>query len=214
MVFFIPKRAEVFDKLVDLSNIISQVAQRFNHIINDWSKLNDGVIMLGELENVADEYVHIITDYIEKTFILPIDKEDLKDLTEKMDNIVDNLEQAANKIFIYKISESNQVLKNFFELIFEAIEYINKGIIMIKDNKLKSKELLFCIEKLHELENRGDKLHRKILEKMLGEKSPEFGGNDPIMIIKWKDIFQTLEDTLDGCEDFAVLFSRFRIKYK
>jgi uncharacterized protein Yka (UPF0111/DUF47 family) len=84
---------------------------------------------------------------------------------------------------------------------------------MIKDRKMESTEYDACCKSLHDLESEGDRLHREVLEKLLGEGSDDFG-KDPLSIIKWKEIFQTLENMLDKCEDISVVFSRLRIKYR
>lgn len=210
---FLLKKSKIFDSLVEQSLVMKESAQKFQNIVNEW-KLNEGCIILKELENKADEFVHDITNEIEKTFILPLDKEDIKEITERLDDIVDNLEQVANRLLIYKIPESNQILKDFSTLISESVERIHNNILMIKERKIISEEFTSGIKSLHTLENQGDELHRGVLEKMMENRLSFIDGKDPISIIKWKEIFQTLEDTLDKCEDFAAIFEKLRIKYR
>lgn len=210
---FLPKKSKIFDNIIQLSLIAKEAAQILKSIADNWSRLKEGYIMLEKLEGDADDLVHIITDEVEKVFILPLDKEDVKELTDSLDDIIDNMEQIVNRLYIYKILESNQAIKDFSELILQAVQEIHKGIMLVRDRKMGSEEFVSCCEKLHDIENQGDKLHRKILEEMMGRYSPEFGGRDALSIIKWKEIFQTLEDTLDICEDFAITFGRLRIKY-
>ncbi len=211
---FLPKKSKVFERLVEQSLILKEAVQIFQNIVNDWKQLNDGCSRLGTLESKADKFVHNITEDIEKTFILPLDKEDIKELTESLDDIIDNLEQVANRLHIYKIPKSNQPLKDFSLLISEAVQKIHQGILMIKEGQITSKNFALGIEKLHEIENQGDGLHRKVLENMMGDGLLDFDGKNPLSIIKWKEVFQTLEDTLDKCEDFAAIFERLRIKYR
>lgn len=210
----IPKRSKVFENLVKQSLIVEETAQTFQKIIQDWGQLKNICAELERLENQADEFVHTITDDIETTFILPLDKEDIKELTESLDDIVDNLEQAANRLYIYKIPGSNETLKNFSLLILQAIQKIHQGILMIKERRQSSKEYISYYQDLHTLENQGDRLHREVLGRLMADSDPEFGKKGPLFIIKWKEIFQILEDTLDKCEDIAVLFEKLRIKYK
>lgn len=211
MVWF--KKSKVFDNLVELSLIVKEASRVFQNILDDWGQLEKGWKTLEYLENKADDLVHIITDEIERVFILPLDKDDIKSLTESLDDVMDNIEQIANRLYIYRIKEGNEPLKEFSKLLVQAIENIHQGILMVRDRKITSKEFAETMKMLHFLENEADKVHRVVLEEMMNCSS-SFAGNDPILIIKWKEIFQTLEDTMDRCEDFAVIFSKIRIKYR
>ena len=209
---FLPKKSKIFENLVKLSSIIEEAAQVFQKITHDWEYLKNGSEDLVTLESQADTIVHTITDDIERIFILPLDKEDIKELTDKLDDIIDGIEQAANRLYIYKILKSNKAIKEFSELILKAVQQIHQGILIIKEHKFHSKDFVAYQQKLHELENDGDKLHRKVLGDMMG-KSSDFNRNETLSIIKWREIFQTLEDTLDICEDIAINFDKLRIKY-
>jgi predicted phosphate transport protein (TIGR00153 family) len=211
---FFPRKSKIFDELLEQSAIVKEVAQVFRNITRDWEQLEDGSSALQTLEGQADKLVHSITDDIEKTFILPLDKEDIAVLTESLDDVVDNLEEAVNRLNIYKIFKSNDSLRDFSELIEQSAAYIHKGMSMIKEGKIASDDFASCGKMLHDLESQGDKLHRKVLEDLMGNRSPSFlNGNDYLSILKWKEIFQTLEDTLDKCDHIGKLFARLRIKY-
>jgi hypothetical protein len=102
---------------------------------------------------------------------------------------------------------------DFSLLISRSARKVHEGILMVRERKLTSENFASCIKSLHEFENQGDKLHRKVLEDMIGKCSPDYGGENILSIIKWKEVFQTLEHTLDICEDFAAFFGILRIKY-
>ncbi|UCG80553.1 MAG: DUF47 family protein [Desulfobacterales bacterium] len=196
------------------SSIVKEAAQVFQKITLDWKQLKGGSSALQMLERRADELVHTITDDIEKTFILPLDKEDIAELTESLDDVVDNLEEAVSRLNIYKIAKANDALEDFSELIKQAAVEIHKGILMIKERKMASEDFASCGKMLRDLESQGDKLHRNTLEKLMGNHSSSFiNGNDYLSILKWKELFQILEDTLDKCDNIGKLFARLRIKY-
>ncbi|MEM3958492.1 MAG: DUF47 family protein [Thermoproteota archaeon] len=152
---FLPGKTKIFDALVKQSSIILEAVETFQGIVGDWSRLEEGCTALEKMEKESDELVHEITDEIERTFILPLDKEDIKRLTELLDDIMDNLEQVASRLNIYEIPSSNQALKDFSELVLQSTRRVHEGILMIKERKLTSWEFVSCIESLHELENRG-----------------------------------------------------------
>ena len=211
---FLPHKSKIFDELCKQSAIVEEAAQVFDNIARDWKELKNASSALQILERRGDELVHRITDDIEKTFVLPLDKEDIADLTESLDDVVDNLEEAVNRLNIYKISKGNEALGDFSELIKQAAVQIHKGILMVKERKIASEDFASCGKMLRNLESQGDKLHRKVLEHLMaGRPSSLVNGNDCLSILKWKEIFQTLEDTLDKCDNIGKLFARLRIKY-
>jgi predicted phosphate transport protein (TIGR00153 family) len=211
---FFPRKSKIFDELLKQSAIVKEAAQAFRKITGHWEQLENDSSALQRLERQADELVHSITDDIEKTFILPLDKEDIADLTESLDDVVDNLEEAVNRLNIYKISEGNDALREFSDLIEQSAVHIHKGISLIKDGKIASEDLASCGKTLRDLETQGDKVHRRVLEDLMGNGSSRFFNvNDYLSILKWKEIFQILEDTLDKCDHIGKLFSRLRIKY-
>lgn len=211
---FLPHKSKIFDELCKQSAIVEEAAEVFDNIARDWNELKNASSALQTLEREADALVHRITDDIEKTFILPLDKEDIADLTVSLDDVVDNLEEAVNRLNIYNISKGNDALRGFSELIKQAAVQIHKGILMVKERKIASEDFASCGKMLHDIESQGDKLHRKVLEHLMaGRPSTLVNGNDCLSILKWKEIYQTLEDTLDKCDNIGKLFARLRIKY-
>ncbi len=211
---FLPKKSRIFEDLVKQALIVKKSAQLFQKIVFNLRNLKKDSLAFEKLEDQADKMVHKITDEIEKRFILPLDKEDIKELTESLDDIVDNLEQVTNRLKIYRITKSNPALKEFSQLILQATELIHQGMVMVKDYEMDSKDFASCYKKLHDLEDEGDKLHRQSLENLMGERTSMFDGKGFMSIMKWKEIIHTLEDTLDICEADAILLERLRIKYK
>ena len=210
---FFSHKLKIFDELLRQASIVKEAAEVFHNITRDWGQLENGALALQTLERQADQLVHRITDDIEKTFILPLDKEDIADLTESLDDVVDNLEEAVNRLNIYKISKSNDALGNFSELIRQSAVHIHEGILMIKERRIASEDFASCGKALRDLESLGDKVHRKVLENLMANRSSLVNRDDYLSILKWKEIFQTLEDTLDKCDNIGKLFARLRIKY-
>lgn len=207
------KRAKTLNKLSELAELVNKSAVTLREITLDWSRLRDGASRMEELEQEADEKVHQISDDIDRFFILPLDKEDLSRLTDSLDDVVDQIEQVSNRLKIYNIPETNADLQAFSLLIVQATEQINLGVRLIADRKMQSFEFGACFEKLESLEGAADRLHRALLEKIMRPDGPAIQ-DGLLSVIKWKEIFQTLEDTLDRCEDIAVIFSRLKTKYK
>lgn len=130
---FLPKRSQIFENLTKHSQILLDTSKVFEELTSEFNKLEEISTKLGELEEKADNLVQSISDDIEKIFILPLDKEDVKELIELLDDIIDNLEQSANRLKIYKITKENKPLKDFAKLIRQASEQIHHGIILSQE---------------------------------------------------------------------------------
>lgn len=210
---FLPKKSKIFDRLNDQSTLIKEAALAFQNLTEDWENMEKHCRKLNKIESQADDHVHSITDDIEKYFILPLDKEDIRELTESLDDVVDGLEQTANRIKIYKLPQSTKSIIAFAKLISKATEEVHKGVLLIKDHNMYTREYVEIYRSLHDIEGEGDALHRKILEDLMAEKTLDDREKTTLGVMKWKEIFDGLEYVLDKCEFIAIIFARLRIKY-
>lgn len=208
---FLPKRSKTLDNLLELSKKVEEAAQTFKKLANDWEKRGEHGDKLTKIENQADRLIHKISDDIDKIFILPLDKEDIQELSETCDDLIDNLEQAANKIRIYRISRPKKEVGDFASLITKSAKCVNRGILLVRNHKFSLRD---CYRELHDIEEAGDRLHQKVLEDIFGRNRPRLTARELFTLLKWNEIFDLLEDTLDRCEDMAILFERVGIKYK
>jgi len=206
---FFPKKSKALDYVSEQTGVVVKTAQVFDELARDFKLLKDNALALERLEKNGDEFVHLISREVEETFILPMDKEDIQRLTQLLDTIIDKIEEAANRLVIYHIKETTPAIEEFSKRIVESIKQIETAVKLIHERKYLSAELAESCKKLHELEEDGDKIHREALRALMGE-TPK---NQVLSIIKLKDIYLLLEDTLDTCEDAAILFETFKIKY-
>lgn len=211
---FFPKKSKIFETLSAQAVKIEEAADIFQKMVNDFNDIEGMAEKLKIAENEADGLVHDIKVDVEKTFLLPIDKDDAQNLTEYLDNVIDNIEQTANRIHIYRIPKTDDVLKGFAELIKEAVTQIRKGLDLIKNRKQNTQNFIDCFQEIHTIENKGDHLHRNALEKLMNTLEGNNVCQNILLTIKIKEIYQTLEDTLDECEKIANLFEAIRIKYQ
>jgi predicted phosphate transport protein (TIGR00153 family) len=211
---FLPKKSKIIEKFGQHANLVKEAAQILLTITHDWKTLNSNCQKIEELEHQADELVHLISNEIEKTFILPFDKDDLKNLVEQLDDIIDNIEEVVSLLNIYGFTKGNSFLSEFAYLLQQAAGLIYNNALLINQQQLHSEEFFASYKNLHDLESKGDKLYRKILKELFSENSGDFKGSDTLEVIKWKEIFQTLENTMDRCEDIGITFERLKIKYR
>ncbi|MEK0324932.1 MAG: DUF47 family protein [Nitrosopumilus sp.] len=147
-----------------------------------------------DLEKKGDEIVHTIYLRLNQTFVTPLDREDISYLASTLDDVVDLIYAVANRIYLYELSKSNDVLKDFAGIIVKSVEQIHLSLSSI--DQLDSSDIADrCIE-VDRLENEADSLLNQSVASLFKEK-------DAVRIIKFKEIYEQLEMITDSCEDVS-----------
>lgn len=158
------------------------------------------------LEHQGDEAAHKIIDQLNKSFITPFDREDIHALAIEIDDIIDIINAIVSRLNIYKITETDANLVQFADVIEESVEAVAgavKGLNNVKNYKVVHEA---CVE-VNRLENVGDALRDKFLGELFENEK------DPIVVIKWKEIYQDAETVLDICEDVAHIVDSILVKH-
>jgi uncharacterized protein Yka (UPF0111/DUF47 family) len=132
---------------------------------------------------------------LNKTFITPIDHEDISKLGSLYDDVLDYIDAVANKIYLFKIKKPDGVIKQFSEIIVKMVEEVNAACGQIK--KIKQEEIEKKFKEVHKLENQADDLADNAIAKLFEEK-------DPIKILIMKDVYEFLEEVTDKIEDICL----------
>jgi hypothetical protein len=158
------------------------------------------------IEHHCDEITHEIIDKLNRTFITPFDREDIYALAHRFDSVVDIIHAITKRLLLYNLhNDINEDLIRFSDLIQQSVTALAsavKGLRNLKNSKLISAA---CIE-INRLENLGDHLRDEVIGKLFDNSF------DPLYVIKWKDIFQDAETTLDQCEDVANVIEAIMVK--
>jgi len=158
-----------------------------------------------QIENEGDKMVHDIFSELNKTFITPIDREDITKLTSSLDDILDNLEAVSERLIIYEIKKPPQYMLEFAQILQKTTRNVNQGINLLRNFKEAKQIRAFCKE-INTLENEGDILLRKATADLFKKK-------DPIEIIKIKELYDDMEAAIDRCEDVADVIGDILVKY-
>jgi hypothetical protein len=158
-----------------------------------------------ETEKDGDMITHDIIRRLNKTFITPIDREDMHELCVKLDDIVDLIWACAERITLFRIKEPTADAIEIAKELLVTTEMVSKAVIALRDKKYSFVQE-YCIE-INSLENRIDRLYRAALGKLFDEVK------DPIFLIKWKEIYELLENASDACEDVANILEGIVLKY-
>ncbi len=201
----LPKSTDFFEIFDRIALNISNAASLFVSLMENLDDIDVRVKEIHELEQDADILTHDVIKKLNKTFITPIDREDLHALVLALDDILDLIWAAADRLTVFKLDKSTKEGVKMSKDLHATVELVHKSI-----NKLKGKNYShvqeYCIE-INKLENRIDRDFRSALGFLFDEIK------DPILIIKWKEIYEHLEDASDKCEDVANILEAIVLKH-
>jgi uncharacterized protein len=188
--------AVYFDMFIDFAQKAHEAAIFLEDLINDYTDIETKVQRIINQEQECDKLVHAIMRKLNSSFVTPLDREDIDHIGHVMDNVVDGIEAAAQCFTMYNVKQIKEEAKAMSVLIVRCTAELLQLMIELKRMK-KSKTLLKIIIDINSIENEGDDIYRNALYGLFVE------GADGVEIIKWKDMFELLENTIDACEDVA-----------
>jgi len=155
------------------------------------------VVELKSIEHDGDQITRQIFEALNSTFLTPLDREDIRWIATDLDDILDYLESVAQHLTIFELDESPEALQQFAAILVQMVEEIDRITRLLWDMR-NQREIYDRLVRISDLENRGDALYNTVIADL-------FKGNglDPIDILKWKEVYQGLEDACDACKDYT-----------
>ena len=205
--WLLPKEKKFFLMLKDQASNVVDGAIEFKNLIDNYNSLSDVkrkelVKKIKDIESKGDNIVHNIIGSLDKTFITPIDKEDIHRLSMLLDDVIDFIYATSIRLTIFKISRINDHIRKLSDIILETVKKIELGVIGV--SKLKSMNRFYI--DIHTLENKADDIYHEALGDLFNKK-------DPIEIIKYREIYEYLENITDRCEDIANVIESIVVKH-
>lgn len=197
----IPKEKKFFDLFEAQGQIVVEVANLLKGVQQNYKEISNLALRFKELENEGDRIVEQIVRLLEKSFITPLDRQDIKSLAHDNDSVIDEIERAINRMSIFGIYPLPQAAVEFFQIIEQAVSKINLSLRSLRDLRKKDKDILRWCSEINTLESKSDDLHRETLKSLMKDEPKDVLELDRRW--KTKEIFQTLEETMDICEDVA-----------
>lgn len=191
------KKDIFFKTLEEMADLIQETVERFSATISagELSDVPAFAKEMKEFEHRGDGLAHVIFSELNKTFITPIEREDIMALTKLLDDVLDGIEACVSRFDMYHITKPDAYIRKFGDVLRRSALEIKSAIYLLTQKKLLAIQT-HCV-KLNELENEGDDLMREGIKRLFQEVK------DPIELIKFKDMYERLEDTTDSCEDVA-----------
>ena len=161
---------------------------------------------LKALEHEGDGLTRKIFDALNATFITPLDREDIHWLASDLDDVLDYLEGVSQHLVLFELSESPEGLRQFAEILLAMVNEIVRMTDLVW-NLTSEQEIRTSMVKVSELENRADQLYNTVISDLFKSKGSDGKAPDPITIMKWKEIYDGLENACDQCKDFSHVIS-------
>jgi uncharacterized protein len=199
---FLPRDRVFFDLFIEAGQNTVHAARLLDRMMNSWP---DDVGLSAEIvkaEHEGDRITHDIVQRLNSTFVTPIDREDIYGLATQVDDIVDFTEEAADFLGLYQIEAPMSQAQALTEVLVGACEQLASGLEHLREFKDLDR---YWIE-IHRLENEGDRISRDAVASLFSN------GIDPMVVIRWKDMFAVLENAIDATETAAQIIEGIVIK--
>ena len=191
-----PKEDKFFELFRATAKIACEGSEMLVEFIRDEVFSEEKLKEIKEIEHAGDKIQHQILEQLNKTFITPFDREDIYFIAKSMDDIIDCIEYTASRFIMLNVEKPTVQAQELADLIVvccKEVTYIMEQLKNMKNNKILAKKII----EVNRLEEEGDKLSRKAIKDLFRSELPVLD------IIKWREIYEALENALDACEDVA-----------
>jgi uncharacterized protein len=199
----IPRDEKFYEMFDQLTGRLTAAADALNKLFADPQHLAQHVAAIKHIEHEADNITHEIIQRINRSFVTPIDREDIHNLAAQLDDVIDKMDGTARRAAMFHITEIRDPAIQMAEVLRRATSCAAAAVAGMKDPKIvgaRSRELKL-------LEEEGDAIYHQAVGALF------LGTPDPLEVIKWKELYDTLEDALDQCEDVANVLEAISLKH-
>ena len=189
----IPREEKFYDLFRDQAALINQAAMILVALFEDYKDIEKRVTEIKFVEHKGDQLTHELMTKLNKTFITPIDREDIHELASALDDVLDLIDGASGRLITYKIREVTPGAIRLAKVILHGSEIIVRAVAQLH----RPQNILEYCDQLSQLEKDADRIKGECVARLFENSA------SPTDIIKWKEIYEVLEATTDKCEDVA-----------
>lgn len=200
---------EFFRLLESQAEVAQRAAKAFLAFSQNFTNLEAQAEDLKVLEHEGDELTRKLQSKILSTFMTPLDKEDLRALSNALDDVTDGIEAAAARAALYRLgSTPRRDLVEMAAILVRMCDLNAAAVGELRKNIHGSETFAQRVDEIHRLENEGDTLHRKALVELFDSEA-----SNPLVVMKWKEVYDITEDAFDVAEHVAKVLGDILIKY-
>jgi len=198
----VPQNREFFRLLARASDNAVAISRRLVSLLDEFPANGMQLMEVKELEHEGDRLTREVVDLLNRTFVTPFDRDDIYLLATAIDDVCDHIDEAAGNIVGYGVEQIRPKAKEQARVIVRSAEKLHEAVERLEGFKDSSSQL----HALRDLEDEGDRLNRDAVSELFSS------GEDPIGVIRWKDIHEQLEEAVDACENAADVLEAILVK--
>jgi predicted phosphate transport protein (TIGR00153 family) len=199
----IPKEERFYDDFSAMALQIRHGAELLDQMMAPDRPIWDKADEIKEVEHKCDFLTHEIIQRLNRTFVTPLDREDIHALARSLDDVMDAIDASATLVRLYRLESVRFGARELARIISACTEQVHLGLIALE----QSKGLAAPAIEINRLENEADRIHQQAVTKLFDDE------RDPIVIMKWKEALDFLEDATDRCEDVANVLEGVMVKH-
>jgi predicted phosphate transport protein (TIGR00153 family) len=199
----IPRQEQFFADFVSLSQQIQVGARTLKQMLASSPPDMAQAAAIKDIEHICDSKTRSIIDRLNRTFVTPLDREDIHSLAISLDDVMDAIDAAAAVVRLYKIQRVRSGANRLAELVVESMDRITEALGALE----KRHGVLEIAARVNQLEREADRVHQDAIVELFDQET------DPIAVIKWKEILDFLEAATDRCEDVGNLLEGVVVKH-
>jgi predicted phosphate transport protein (TIGR00153 family) len=207
---FLPRDEQFFDQFEEAAANAAEVTEVLFHVVDNGVDREREVHRLRELEHRGDEISHRIFSALNSTFVTPLDREDIRSLAAKLDDLVDDAEEAGKRLSLYRLAESTEPARLLARILHEQAMFLAKAMPLLADVGKNGEAIRRNVLEVHRLENEADDALNQALATLYDEAT-----DIPSLVtcIHWGEIYGLLEDATDRAEDVADVLEGIYLKH-
>ena len=206
MAWFMPQDEDFFELFERAAGNAHEGAGLFVDLLEHFDGLEQRAKRIKDIEHAGDKITHEVIDRLNRTFITPIDREDIHELATRIDDIIDLIDTCVNRMVIYKVRHATPEALDLARCLHHATGLIVEAVNLLRDLKGGKRINEKCIA-IQTQENEADRIMQAALASLFANHK------DPIEIIKWKDLYEEIESATDRCEDVANVLDQIVLKH-
>jgi len=204
----IPQDARFFDLFNRSAENTLEGARLLDDLMNNYVDVERKTRHLKDIEHTGDEITHEVFGALHRTFVTPIDREDISNLASSLDDVIDWIEEVGRRIHLYRVDQPTEIARQISRVILEQAEQIGRAVPLL-EIRCEADQLQRATQEIHRLENEADDLLAGAIAHLYDgvTEVPEL-----IKAMRWNDIYQLLEDTTDKSENVATVLNNIALK--
>ncbi|MBK6488215.1 MAG: DUF47 domain-containing protein [Gemmatimonadetes bacterium] len=198
----IPRDEGFFDLFNELSSKLITSAGLLRDLFSQPERLAELAAAIKDVEHEADHITHEVSTRLATSFITPLDREDINNLAQELDNVVDLIDGTARRAQMFHLAESREPARKLCELLVQSVRQLQRAVVDIRNPRA----VTTSTREVKRIEAEGDSIYFGAMQALFA------GSPDPLDVMKWKEIYDTIEETLDRCQTVAIVLESISLK--